>query len=84
VPGPVGWPHARQAVMLHGVPGLGQGHPRGRWARIPPGGEREPHQRWHRVPSFVMGGWELDPISPLLRNTCLLQRHSSRPRARLS
>jgi site-specific DNA recombinase len=67
VPGPVGLQHSRPAVMGHGL--QGQGHTRGRCAIIQPGGEVEPNQRWHRVPSCVMVGWELYPISPLLRNT---------------
>jgi class 3 adenylate cyclase len=68
LPGPVGLQHSRQAVMRHSLQGLRQGHTRGRCAIIQQGGEVEPNQRWHRVPSFVMVGWKLYPISPLLRN----------------
>jgi hypothetical protein len=68
VPGPVGLQHSRQAVMGHGWQGLGQSHPRGRWAIREPGGAIEPNQRWHGVPSFVTVGWELYSISPPRRN----------------
>jgi hypothetical protein len=62
---------SRHAVMGHGVQGLSQGHPRGRWTIIQEGRELAPTQRWPGVPSCVLVGWALYPISPPLRNPCM-------------
>ena len=67
-PRPMGWQPSCHAVMCHGVPRLSESRAGGRRASIQQGGEGEPQQRWHRVRSFVVGGRELEAISPLLRS----------------
>ncbi len=70
LPGPVALQHSRQAVMGHGLQGLGQGDTGGRHAIIQQCDEVEPKQRWHRDSLLRAVGWELYAISPLLRNPC--------------